>query len=1335
MKKYFTLLFAFALSVAATTLKAQTTDDFSEYLTTSSGTTLGDNWVIIGDDGSWAAFGSGRDYVHYNEYGETYVAGNSAQNHNKGVYLVLKKLVCGTVTFKASNGNSNSAFNIYVSKASATGDSYQLVGDAQSYSVPSRTSMESPKTFTYDAGSNPTYIAFCLDGTAKNPKLLSVTYTEATVSEETGLLAVSGDKDGVIDYGMVEAGATRTLTLSNPGKAAITVDVTTTGGFTTDLGVGTQIAAQSQKILTIAAPAVTANGSVTITPNPAVEGVEPVTVQLSCVVKDPKKVFVDFADGTLPQGWTTTGYETFSGTMYNWTVSEGYISYEGTYSESYGYLTSPRLVFANGERIIFESSRTLSSYSGPSVEVEYSVNGEDWSSLGVFTDDATGVWKQRSVTIPVDGVRYIRFKGYFIQLRNIYGGELPNEPVMMVTPPASLDFGIIDGTATKTFTISNIGGAVLEGITATSSSEAFTLTGVPTTLAAGASAEVTITVSAADAGAMKSVIKVNATGMDEARFTVSGIVIPEGFPVVDFNADELPTGWKSDGWILDEGTLVTNSMSPARLTSPKVIISRGDFIVVKVKSKDNETGDYLTVEGSTDNGTTWGEAYSNKIELPANNSEWSVYAIADIPAVVNRLRFVGFYAVVDEIMGLTYAPDLAVMLNGTQLNPSSEFDFGECSADSTITYHLSNVGVGSIDITDVAIVGPGADAYTTNWTETVSVPFDLTVTRIYNAAREEAATARITLTTSEGRVIIQVTGTDKAAEGPVIGLYPAEDANFGTVVADSVLTYSVFNAGAGLLSVNIASDNEDFVVAPAELTEIAAGDSATFTIAFHYTEGNYGTHTANITITQSDDAETARTIVATAKIENPEVWHESFDADETPQWWTVGDNWKIADGVAKGSFKYGSTTYLVTPMLTVIGEDDELTFAYKATSDMVSIRIQVSKDSTDFVPLTTIANLEAMADFATYTITGLEAGTYQFRFRNDDYQLDNFEGFSLLLPEHIAAIVSDSIPESTADSITMKVGRSFEAKVVLEEGRGKEEPVVAKLYMGEEVIGLAVDTLAAMATDTLTIVATPTVAAPEGAEMHIKVEWAGDTLVTEPVIRHVADLVLLTLSESVAAELQAGAYDTITVVRHFEAGYNTICLPFGIDDVAAAFGADAKAYEFLDFDGGLLQFSSVETLTAGMPYVVKLAEAVDSITLADVTVTEDAVTPGAIVYTVMDNAQFYMIGTYSPSSSLVPDEESYVICLLAADGQTPKAAETDGTLTGYNAYFMLPSTLGLYAVAFDDEVITGIQGVSTEGINGAQPDAIYTLSGQRTAAPQRGLYIIRRAGQTHKVVK
>ena len=470
MKKTY-LMFALLLSLMGVNgaLADTVTDDFSGYTTTTSGTTLGDNWVILpGSDGSWGAFGSNKDYVHYNEYGEHYVAGNSNNNYSKGVWLVLRKQVTGTVTFTATNGNSSSSFTIYVSKANASGDTYAVTGTASSYSVPSRTS--SAKTFTFDAGSTPTYVAFCLAGTSKNPKLQSVTYDEVEGFDGPSLI-VSGDTDGALNFGMVNPGATKTLTLSNPGTESITVNIATTGGFTANPTSAT-IAAGEQQTLTISAPEATATGKVTITPNPAVEGIAPVEIALSCVVKDPSKVFVDFSGNALP---TAEGWEDYAGsTSYAWSYANGYASNTGgTYYEK--YLASPAMIFEDGETLMFDAAGNSSwepnygsSYAG-SVTVKFSPDGTTFSGDQTFSGLKYNTWQSCSVNVPA-GTKYVRFYvDKYANIDNIYGGKYDETPtpklaVEGIANGGSLSWGYADVPAgsTKTITLKNDGTADLD---------------------------------------------------------------------------------------------------------------------------------------------------------------------------------------------------------------------------------------------------------------------------------------------------------------------------------------------------------------------------------------------------------------------------------------------------------------------------------------------------------------------------------------------------------------------------------------------------------------------------------------------------------------------------------------------------------------------------------------------------------------------------------------------------------------------------------------------------------------------------------------------------------
>jgi len=1114
------------------------------------------------------------------------------------------------------------------------------------------------------------------------------------------------------NFGPTTAGTIHYFLLNNPGTQDLGVTVSETGNFGATLSTTTVPAGGASNVaLTVTMPDASSSSEITITPE-AGSGIDPFVINVSGTIRDASKVYLDFSDGQIPDGWTSVAIGSYASSYGSeWTASTGYVGQSGSSSSYEWAFTSPKLTFANGETIFFETQKYSSStWYTPSIKVEYSLDNSTWTTIGsAFTDDAYDTWTSRSVTIPVDGVKYIRFSGWYIKLRNIYGGEEANEPNMKVTQPTTLNFGVITEATQKTFTIANTGKATLEGINVTSSNAAFTISNAPTSLAAGASQEVTITMDATTTGALSSDITVSATGMTDVVFTVTGAVLPDGMLVVDFNDNQLPAGWTNASWTFANGE-ATGKSSSAYLTTPTLQFSDGDMLVIKLRNYDSDNINYITVQGSTDNGATW-TGYNNKIMSSSfhSNTEWTTIVLSDIPSAVNKLRFVGYYVVVDEIAGLTYAPVLSVTLGGMDVTTPANLNFGECAADASATYIFANTGAGTIDITNVAITGDGVAAYSTNWTASTATPFDLVITRSYDATRTGAQDAAVTVTTSVGDFVINVTGTDKAANAPELAI-STNAIDFGGVTADAVETVTVTNNGTGSMTVDIVSDSEDFVVSTAQLTEIGAGESKTFTVTFKFGTP-YGAKSGNVTVTPTYDATAAQTITLTGKAKDPDVWSEDFSGNALPTGWDAGANWSFANGVAKAAYAYGSTTYLTTPTLMVSDATDELTFDYAATANYVSIKIQMSQNGGAFADYQTISGLNN-GDAGSYTITGLEPGDYQFRFANDDYDLDNFEGFKLNMADHIVIISASHIPASPDWNVTMKEGQSFEATVTLKESRGVDEAVTAKFYMGTEVIGTQTGTVNAASTETLIITCTPTTSAPSGVAMHIEVEYAGGVLSTEEVTRYVAAITYLTLDETSSDALVSGTYDNVTLKRQFIEDWNTVCLPFTISDVEAFFGAGAKAYEFASYaDDGTLGFSKVTTLTASYPYIVYVPAAItDDIALTNITI--DA----AAWYSKKNDA--YFRGTYAPIAA--GDLTGKYVLTTAAKIQK---ASSNATMNGFRAYFEIPSGLSVKALLFDDGTATSIVTIDNGQLTMDNVD-VYNLAGQKLNQVRKGVNIV-----------
>ena len=753
--------------------------------------------------------------------------------------------------------------------------------------------------------------------------------------------------------------------------------------------------------------------------------------------------------------------------------------------------------------------------------------------------------------------------------------------------------------------------------------------------------------------------------------------------------------------------------SSAYLTTPKLSFSAGDFIIVKAKRYDSDTSDYLTVQGSSDNGSTW-TAYNKKLQDADGLTypDFGTIVLSDIPTTVNKIRFVGFYAIIDDITGLNYAPVLSVTTGDPAVAVSSpaNYDFGECAADATVTYNFANAGAGTINITNVAITGDGAAAYSTNWTTNVAAPFDLVITRTYDANRTTAQDATVTVTTSEGDFVINVTGTDKAANAPELAVSTTA-IDFGKVTADAVRTVTVTNNGTGSMTVNIFSSSNDFVVSTASLSAIGAGESKTFDITFKY--GTlYGVKNGDVVVVPTYDPSKAINITVTGKAKDPATWSEDFAGNVLPTGWEAGANWTIANGKANAAYAYGTTTYLTTPALTVSATTDELTFDYAATGNYVSIKIQMSKDGAAFTDLHTISSLNN-GDAGSYTITGLEAGDYQFRFANDDYNLSNFEGFQLkVAAAHEAQVKTQTIP------VTGNQYVEYTASVGVKVTGANDEQLTVKFFIGDTQYGESVvKNVASSATETFEVTFAPTVAVSGDAYFTIE---SDDIAAFESDKVAVAIAAATVYDEAENPTVSEGTIASLVFKYTAKNGWNTICTPFALtsDYLTRIFGTGWKAYEFKSYSDGALGFQNTTTFYAGYPYIVYVETAAihaDGVKLQNVNISRTTAQ-----YDLYGGA--YFRGTYAPvaAGAWTKASDSDVIYGVTSAGKIAKAG-ANASLNGFRAYFDLPAGATARLAIYDDA--TGITTIlDAKELN--SDGKVYNLNGQRVENARKGLYIV-----------
>lgn len=142
-----------------------------------------------------------------------------------------------------------------------------------------------------------------------------------------------------------------------------------------------------------------------------------------------------------------------------------------------------------------------------------------------------------------------------VTITSLPGSSVP-APKLKVNTKA-YDFGLISEAATMTFNIKNSGKAELTNIEVVSDNDAYTIENAPTTLAAGADQNVTVTLNVNKFDEQPATITISADGFEgenAATIAMSGTVMnPDKF-FEDFNAGEQPAGWR-----FDDGAVVKNN--------------------------------------------------------------------------------------------------------------------------------------------------------------------------------------------------------------------------------------------------------------------------------------------------------------------------------------------------------------------------------------------------------------------------------------------------------------------------------------------------------------------------------------------------------------------------------------------------------------------------------------------------------------------------------------------------------------------------------------------------------------------------------------------------------
>ena len=190
----------------------------------------------------------------------------------------------------------------------------------------------------------------------------------------------------------------------------------------------------------------------------------------------------------------------------------------------------------------------------------------------------------------------------------------------------------------------------------------------------------------------------------------------------------------------------------------------------------------------------------------------------------------------------------------------------------------------------------------------------------------------------------------------------------------------------------------------------------------------------------------------------------------------------------------------------------------------------------------------------------------------------------------------------------------------------------------------------------------------------------------------------------------------VTINRTLVANkWNTLCLPFDVtaEQIKNILKAEGMVREYKDQTADCINFQAAETMTAGVPYLIKPTEEVKGLTFEGVKITAvEGKTKGGI------GSENLAISGILGARKL----ESFELFLNAA-GNFVAPAKGKETMKGFRAYFI--SLLGAGAKINIDGETTGINNIETEAtVNGK----VYNLNGQYVGNSlnglKKGIYVV-----------
>jgi hypothetical protein len=230
-------------------------------------------------------------------------------------------------------------------------------------------------------------------------------------------------------------------------------------------------------------------------------------------------------------------------------------------------------------------------------------------------------------------------------------------------------------------------------------------------------------------------------------------------------------------------------------------------------------------------------------------------------------------------------------------------------------------------------------------------------------------------------------------------IYTASSCEFGIVTEDATKTYRIYNNGNALLTVKSITLPDGFTGGIEAPLEIAAGESATFSITLPASKP--GSYSGDVVITYLDRPATvdgatdkSYSLAVSGTVVDANTWTCDFGTGSTATEQfpvgTVGRAGIYVESLTTGNSIYGVTynAQFITPLLS-LKPGDTVSFDAKYKTSGATMKLYATKDRNSYSD--PVATISPTSEYTTRTVTlsDIEEGNYYLVFEIPNVYIDN----------------------------------------------------------------------------------------------------------------------------------------------------------------------------------------------------------------------------------------------------------------------------------------------------------------------------------------------------------